>query len=173
MAGIFGRLAEKNVKIDEIPDNPNFIPDNTYKCCVVGAEEKLTQNEDKNGLTIEWQIVEGDFTSAFPFKHWLQIPLDDQPDEYYSSPEVMKMMSYVKKLYLGLGFTEDELATVETQDLITREAYVTVKNRQNKKNPEYTNLNVTGVRSIEDGDNEGDTGGESYDPFAKPSGPQF
>lgn len=93
-----------DVDIDDIPDNPNVLPNNTYKFRVISAKLGPTRDESKVGITFKYQIVEGAFSTFFPLIDWIQVP-----DGNTKREDKTRMLSYLKMRLLAWGFTTDEI----------------------------------------------------------------
>lgn len=125
--------------LDTIPDDPFGLPDNTYKVRIVEAKYGPTQGtkEDANpkfGITVKYQITEGDYVTAFPFTEWLHTPGgSDDP----TSPDIRRSLSNLKKHFLAYGFGVDEIRGIkpdgeEVPALVDREVFVKVRTRPDK-----------------------------------------
>jgi hypothetical protein len=90
--------------IDDIPDNPNELPNNTYKFQVISAELKPTKDESKTGITFKYQIIEGSWSNFFPLVDWCRVP-----DAKVKPEEQQRMLSYLKMRLLAFGFTPEEI----------------------------------------------------------------
>lgn len=97
-----------SVNVDDIPDNPNELPNNTYKFQVTSAELKPTRDGSKTGITFKYQIIEGAWSNFFPLVDWVRVPdANTKPDE------IERMLSYLKMRLLAFGFTPDEIQGFE------------------------------------------------------------
>ena len=136
----FGKV--KN--LDEVPDNPFDLPNDTYLCEIIDADHKPTAAGDKEGIIVKYQIIEGDHSNFFPFTEWLWTP-DMDPDDI-EDPKLKRSVemaySNLKKHFLSYGFGADELESVTPKDnkvpaLIGRRVYLkcgTVKQKDGRKN---------------------------------------
>lgn len=93
-----------NVDIDDVPDNPNVLPNNTYKFSITGAEVKPTKDSSKTGITFRYQIVEGAWSTFFPIIDWVRVP-----DANVKPDEMSRILSYIKMRLLAFGFTVEEI----------------------------------------------------------------
>lgn len=127
MAGWFS-----TVSIDEIPDNPNELPNNTYKFQITSAELKPTKDKSKTGITFKYQIIEGPWANFFPLVDWVRVP-----DQGTKPDEIERMLSYLKMRLLAFGFTPDEIQEFEPgseMQTLNRVFYGTTSARKDKDN---------------------------------------
>jgi hypothetical protein len=93
-----------NVDIDDVPDNPNVLPDNTYKFNITEAKVGPTKDKSKTGITFRYQIVEGAWSTFFPIVDWVRVPDAKTPRE-----EIPRILSYIKMRLLAFGFSVEEI----------------------------------------------------------------
>lgn len=91
--------------VNEIPDNPNELPNDTYKFKVISAEKKPTNDGSKTGIVFKYQIIEGPWSTFFPISDWVQVP-----DKNTRKDEKRRMLSNLKMRLLAWGFTIDEIS---------------------------------------------------------------
>jgi hypothetical protein len=135
-----------SVNVDDIPDNPNELPNNTYKFQVISAELKPTKNNDKTGITFKYQIVEGAWSNFFPLVDWCRVP-----DNNVKPDEVQRMLSYLKMRLIAFGFSPEEIQAFDPDDVskcVGREFYGTTSA---KKDGENTQIRVQRFDPIGDG----------------------
>lgn len=132
--------------LDEIPDDPFALPDNTYRCRIVSAEHNPTRNDpNKYGILVKYQIIEGDYSNFLPFGEWIHTPnSSDDPD----NPQIRRSYANLKKHFIAYGFGADELAGVTVEALKDREVYI--KTRSVKENGR-TNIKVSDLTPVSDG----------------------
>ena len=129
-----------NVKnLDEIPDDPFGLPDNTYLCRIVDATHGPTKDGSKYGILVKYQIIEGAYSSFIPFGEWLHTPgeSDDVND-----PQIVRSYANLKKHFKAYGFGEDEIRTITVEDLKDCEVYVKTytKTENGRKNIKVADL---------------------------------
>lgn len=90
--------------VNEIPDNPNELPNDTYKFQVISAELKPTNDGSKTGIVFKYQILEGPWKSFFPISDWVQVP-----DQNTRKDEKGRMLSNLKMRLLVWGFPIEEI----------------------------------------------------------------
>jgi hypothetical protein len=139
--------------VDDIPDNPNELPNNTYKFQVIGAKLAHTQNKTgqsgfvpKLGITFKYQIVEGAWSNFFPITDWCQVPDENTPEDKQE-----RMLSYLKMRLLAFGFTPDEIQEFGPGDVektINRVFYGTTSMKKEKGN---TQIRVQKFDPIDNG----------------------
>jgi hypothetical protein len=137
--------------IDEIPDNPNELPNNTYEFEVIHAEYGPTKAGDKVGISFKYQILRGAYSSFYPLSDWVQIADSSAP-----VADRKRMLSWLKNRLLAWGFTPEEMRTVASKDgikdTIGRKFYGTTRlTKQNDGNP---NIRVVKFDPIDTEDSE-------------------
>jgi hypothetical protein len=123
--------------VDDIPDDPNNLPNNTYHFRVISAKLAPTANKDKTGITFKYQIVEGAYSSFFPLVDWVRVP-----DAKVPKDERQRMLSYLKMRLLAFGYTPAEIQKFGPKmvnDCVNREFYGTTSS---KKDGDRTNIKV-------------------------------
>lgn len=93
-----------SVNVDDVPDNPNELPNNTYLFEVISAVLGPTKDKSKTGITFKYQIVEGAWSSFFPIVDWVRVP-----DANCTADEIPRMLSYLKMRLLAFGFSPEEI----------------------------------------------------------------
>lgn len=147
---ITGSIFDDDIDVDEIPDNPNHLPEDVYTCRIANAVLKLTAKKDKVGLTISYQISEGDYSSSFPFTEWLWCPRkrkDENGEVIPFTVEETRANSKLKKRYESFGIGADEFKTTKPKDLIGIYVKVRTKNRTQDDNER---INVVQVLPVDD-----------------------
>lgn len=135
-----------SVNIDDIPDNPNELPNNTYKFQVISAELKPTKDNSKTGITFKYQIVEGSWSNFFPLVDWCRVP-----DASVKPDEMQRMLSYLKMRLIAFGFTPEDIQAFGPGDeakCIGRDFYGTTSI---KKDGDNTQIRVQKFDPINDG----------------------
>lgn len=136
--------------LDDIPDDPFALPNNTYKVRITAANYGPTQgtkDQDvpKYGITVTYQIIEGEYSTFFPFTEWLHVPGENDdpndPDEKVRSA-VRRSHSSLKKHFLAYGFEQSELRNIKPENglkkpgevpmLVDREVFVKVTTKLDK-----------------------------------------
>jgi len=149
-----GSIFDADIDVDEIPDNPNHLPEGVYTCRISNTKLKLTANKDKVGLTIWYQISEGDYSGAFPFTEWLWCPRkqkDSNGDPIPFTVEEIRANSKLKKRYEAFGIAADEFAAIKPKDLIGLYVQVQTKNRtQKSESGDQERINVYAVSPVSD-----------------------
>lgn len=141
--GIFGDLDAK-----EISDDPFNPADGTYHGVISKCETKVSKKGNL-GLYITYKVTEGPEEG----KEVLEFKLIPEP-KGQPTKEELQQASWLKQRLLSLGVDEDDLNTVENEDLLNREVVFTVEKRG-----EYTNVTkvmVPVMRSDTDEDPFGD-----------------
>lgn len=137
-SSLFGGL-----DLESAADDPFAIPDSTYKAYLTDVQKKPTRDGSKVGVTFKYRISEGDYKDQEVTEWKSANPGDD-----------IRTKSFLKQRIVSLGVPADRIGVVDPGDLIGKEVYITVKNRNG-----FANINkVTLVDASESG---GDTAGKS------------
>lgn len=147
-----------NVNVNDIADNPNELPNNTYHFKITQAELKPTNDGSKTGITFRYQIMSGAYSTFFPLVDWVRVP-----DANTKSDEVERMLSYLKMRLLAFGYSIEEIQEFGpdmVKGCIGKEFYGTTSMRKDKDN--QVNIRVTKFDPIhQEGDIDG--GSDSHD----------
>lgn len=128
---LFGEL-----DLEDAPDDPNMIPDDSYKAFLTDVKKGPTQKDpNKFGVTFKYRISEGAYEGR-EVTEWKSANKTD--DE--------RTKGYLKQRLLNLGVPEDRLGTVDADDLIGKEVRITTKKRG-----EYTNVVRVALESLDSG----------------------
>jgi hypothetical protein len=159
-----GALFDDDLEIDEVPDNPNFLPDDVYHCKVTEAILKPTSKKDKIGITLKYQIIAGDYSIAFPFTEWLWVPRKPHKD-YEFTPEEKRANSRLKLHFAAAGYGADEMKKLGAKDFIGRELKVRTRNKPDSNGMDRPS--VVAVMPVDDGDSSSDA---NFSPFGNAAG---
>ena len=135
-----------NHDVNDISDNPNELPPNTYKFRVISAKFAPTQGGDKHGITFKYQIVEGPYATFFPLTDWVRVPVNDVPKD-----EEERLLSYLKMRLLAFGFSLDEIQEFgpgQVNDTVNRMFFGTTGLRKDKNG--QTNIRVNKFDPVSD-----------------------
>lgn len=127
---IFGDL-----DIASAVDDPFALADGTYEATVTKCSVQEANSGDK-GFTLEYTAHDCDDPAMEGRKQseWLTIP--EMENGEFSDPEKGPMhLSFLKKRLKSLGVPEDQMNSVEPDDLLDLEVVITVK-----KTGEYVNI---------------------------------
>lgn len=127
--GLFGDL-----DVSSAQDDPFKIPANTYACTLTDVKVGPTKAGDKVGMTLVYTIQEGDFEGD-DITEWKEIPNPQDPQNL--TKEEARAASFLKQRLLNLGIPESRINSVESEDLIGLDVYVTTKDGKNG----YVNVN--------------------------------
>lgn len=145
--------------VDDIPDNPNELPNNTYKFRVISAQHRPTRDNSKTGITFKYQIVAGPWSTFFPLVDWVRTPEASMPKD-----EKQRLLSYLKMRLIGFGFDMDEIQKFGPSMLdqcLNREFYGTTSFKKNDDNT--SNIKLVKFDPIGDGiDTPVDFGGTDF-----------
>lgn len=139
------------VDIDDVPDNPNELPNDTYKFEVISAKLGPTKDKSKTGITFKYQIIEGGWSTFFPISDWVQTPEEGKT----AKDDAIRMLSALKMRLLAFGFESDEIQTWDKGDemkCIKRRFFGTT-GRQ-KREGQTDNIRVIKFDTLDSGDSE-------------------
>jgi hypothetical protein len=165
--GLDESIFDDDIDVDEIPDNPNHLPEDTYTCRIIKADLKPTKNGDKIGLTLNYQITEGPYSTAFPITEWLWCPRKPRKEDgsvdkdYEWTPEETRANSRLKKHFLAAGYGIDEVRKTKPSELIGKYIKVRTKNKTDDSGMER--VNVAGVLAVSSGDGLDEFAGKNDD----------
>ncbi len=115
-----------DLDLDNAPDDPFLIPDATYRAFLTDVKKGPTKkNPHKLYVNFKYKISEGDYEGQ-EVGEWKSANASDDT----------RTKSFLKQRLISLGVPADRLGVVEPADLIGKEVYVTVKNREG-----YANVN--------------------------------
>lgn len=147
--------------VDDIPDDPNFLPNNTYKFEVVKADVGPTTQGDKTGILFRYQIREGEWSTFFPVTDWVRVP-----DGNTRKDEMERMLSHLKMRLVGFGFSPEEIQKFGPDDIekcVGRMFYGTTFSKMKDGRP---NIRVQKFAVVEEGEANIDFGDNNDDePF--------
>lgn len=140
--GLFG-----NKDAAEVPNDPFYVAPDTYYCVLTEANRVTKKDGSGEGLAFKWTIQDADSEfNGQTLNDWKNIYPDlDEADE---TPDVRKDNARLKQRLLEMGVSEDEMNELldNLEELVGREAYVTVKESVDKHDPDKKYTNVTKVR---------------------------
>lgn len=143
-----------DTNVDDVPDNPNELPNNTYEFRVTSAKFGKTNAGDKVGITFKYQIVKGSWATFFPLNEWVRVP-----DRHMANDEKQRTLSYLKMRLLAFGFTPEEIQRFKPSmvtECVGREFYGTTSTKKDKDG--RTNIRVVKFDPIDEmaGDSDED-----------------
>lgn len=144
--------------VDDIPDNPNELPNNTYKFQVISAVHRPTKDNSKTGITFKYQIIEGTWSTFFPLVDWVRTP-----DGTMSKDEKDRVLSYLKMRLMAFGFEMDEIQRFGPKTLekcLKREFFGTTSAKKNDEG--QNNIKVVKFERIGDGPNTAVDFGDNF-----------
>lgn len=153
--GFFDTL-DDDADMSVIPDDPFFLPEDTYTTKVTAssqqptkATENLENSLQKEGLLVNSMIIEGPFKGR-SLTYWLYVPTHKTDDEEQQVKD-LQAQSRLVKLFEALGFGIDEMRGLKPAALIGKESrWKTV----NKKQDGETRINVVGIYPIDEVDDD-------------------
>lgn len=140
--GLFG-----NIDANEIPEDPFHVDDGTYLCVLTEVKAVERSSDGQHGLAFKWTITEED--SEFEGN-----TLNDWKNYYPElteedlTPEIKKDLSRLKQRLTQIGVPEEDMDSFNENfsDYVGTEAYVTVRNTTDTRDPSKKYRNVTFIR---------------------------
>jgi hypothetical protein len=140
-----------DIDAHEIPEDPFHVDDGTYLSTLTEVKAVKRNSDGQNGLAFKWTITEED--SEFE-GNTLQDWKNFYPDltEEDITPEIKKDLSRLKQRLSQIGVPEEEMGSFleNLDEYVGTEAYVTVKNTVDTKDPSRKYRNITFIRLPED-----------------------
>lgn len=128
--------------IEDVPEDPFFMPDGEYTFRCVTAEIAETQAGGKQGLKTSFICTEQAYFSNKQSGPWLRVPRssdadlarllnsDDNAEKEAGKAQMQKMQSNLLRYFKAFGFGEDEMLKVRPEDLLDRDVKIRVKNEK-------------------------------------------
>ena len=132
-------FADLNLDDPSIPNDPNLLPDNTYPCFVYEVKPHASKAGDP-GVKFIYKISEGTF-SGRTITEWKSLGIKPGID-----PEkALKAKSYIKERLVSLGVATKDMSGLDTEDLIGKECYVSIRNQDGFPNVQRVTRNTDGA----------------------------
>lgn len=110
MAGLF---EEYGIDPDEIPDGPNYdVPDGVYLFEIGRAFTWESEEDGRTAFVIEYLLDDEEGTTGTK-SEWFNLPEDPSAPTDYEKTR----LSFLKSRLLSLGFSKEEIPTVEAEQL--------------------------------------------------------
>lgn len=144
--GLFG-----DVDAADIPEDPFHVDDGTYLCTLTEVKAVQRNSDGQHGLAFKWTITEDD--SEFEgntLNDWKNFYPDLTEEDL--TQDIKKDLSRLKQRLTQLGVPEEDMGKFNENfdEYIGTEAYVTVKNTTDTKDPSKKYRNITFVRLPEE-----------------------
>lgn len=94
--------------MDDVPDDPNKKPDNTYLCTITTSEAKVTKNGDKFGWNINLTITEGDYRNADIFDWHMICPVVGDEKQWKDASQ--RDLAAIKQRLLQFGVSHTKMS---------------------------------------------------------------
>ena len=146
--GLFGKL-----DVEEVAEDPFAVDNGTYLCTLTKVETRHFDANDNDVIRFSWVISEED--SDFN-GNGLQDTLRYYPtlEEDDVTPDIKKDLARLKQRLIQMGVTEEDMDSFDQEathgDYIGTEAYLTVKNNVDQKDPSKKYRNITFIRLPEE-----------------------
>jgi hypothetical protein len=144
MSSIFGEL-----DVESAADDPFAIPDNTYRAVLTDAKVGPTKAGDKIGLTLIYTINSDDQFNERIVSEWKGIPEPNDPKNL--TEDESRQAAFLKQRMLSLGIPPERINSVTPDDLIGRECFITIFNKNGYMNIRKLVLIDEGVFDGSDG----------------------
>lgn len=140
--GLFG-----NIDANEIPEDPFHVDDGTYLSVLTEVKVVQRSSDGQNGLAFKWTITEED--SEFEgntLNDWKNFYPELTEEDL--TPDIKKDLSRLKQRLTQIGVPEEDMDSFNENfsDYIGTEAYVTVRNTTDTRDPSKKYRNVTFIR---------------------------
>ena len=107
-----------DLDLESAPDDPNAIPDGTYRAFLTDLKKGPTKDGSKVGVTFKYKVSEGAY-DGHQVTEWKSANTSDDDTT----------KAWLKQRIIGLGVPADRMSSVDPDDLIGKDVYITVKNR--------------------------------------------
>ena len=107
-------------------DNPWVIPDNTYPAIVSDIEVKANKAGNM-AMIFHYKVTEGEHAD-FEVTEYKRMPSKKDADPM-GTAEAAKATSYIKQRLASLGIPESRMNSVDKDDLVGIECYVSTRRR--------------------------------------------
>lgn len=119
-----------DMDIASAADDPFAVEDGTYPTLITKCSVQKS-NKGGKGLTFDYTIQEGDDVNeemvGRKISEWLTIPDENTPED-----KVETFKSFIKRRLKALGIPEEEMNSVQPEELINLEPVITVKTTPEK-----------------------------------------
>lgn len=129
----------KDLDVASAADDPFKVDDGTYLTTVTSCKIQETK-DGKKGLTFDFTIDDDAEHNANEAMHgrkiseWLTIPDTTDDGEFVDPEKGPIFLSFIKRRLKSLGIPEDEMNTVDHEDLIGIQVVTTVKTKNDYQN---------------------------------------
>lgn len=155
--GIFGDL-----DLEQYEDDPWKIKPDVYEATVTAVETKANKGNTGNFLVLTYTIQSGP-NSKQTIQEWKGIPQPADPKN--PTPEDARKGSFLKQRLISLGVPLSRLNSVDTDDLVGVDVYITVgENKQGFPQVNKVELRTGAMTGAVTGSN-GSSGGNPFANF--------
>lgn len=140
--GLFGEL-----DVDEVPNDPFYVAPDTYKAVLTEVNRVMTKDGSKEGLSFKWVIDEPDSEyNGNNVQDWKNIYPNITRDQV--TPMVKKDNARLKQRLTEMGIPEEDMNSFldDLDKYIGMEAYITVIEQRDKKDPDKRYTNISRIR---------------------------
>lgn len=146
--GLFG-----DIDANDIPEDPFHVDNGTYLSTLTEIKAVTRNSDGQPGLAFKWTITEED--SEFEgntLNDWKNYYPDLTQDDLTN--DIKKDLSRLKQRLTQIGVPEEDMDKFleNVEDYIGTEAYITVRNTTDTKDPSKKYRNITFIRLPEGGE---------------------
>lgn len=135
-----GFFDDAEVDLNDIPDDEFGFGRDFWHIRIVEVDEpKVTKNQDKIGMMVKWAVMHEAYNGdkrTQQMRQWIQLPV---PKEYQGTipwhpkenVEDKKVLVNLRKLFVALGFSNDEMGGVDGAKMLYRGCLSTINAKQN------------------------------------------
>lgn len=163
-----GFFDDADVEIAEIPDDPFGFGKDFWPIWVKEVKDpEVTKSGERYGMMVTWAVDHPDFEGTqvadkLGYGNWLQLPVpkplqDRIPWDPKGSDK--KVLFDLKNLFLALGFTVDEMPTVDGPKMVGRRCLAKIGVKQNDQG--FWQFNPYAFKPLGDGDGMNEFAGKS------------
>jgi len=112
------------IDVESASDDPFAIADGTYEAFVTEIKVGPTKDGSKIGMTTTFKISEGENEGKL-VSRWLMVPEVEDPKN--PTADEARALSFLKSHLLSLGVPAEKVNSVDADDLVGTEVYITVR----------------------------------------------
>lgn len=156
-----GFFDEAGVNVQDVPDDPFGFGNEFWPLVVteVGAP-KVTGNKDKIGMMVKFAVDHPKYQGHSVSKNlgngnWFQLPVPkalqgEIPWDPQNNPKDMEAMVKLRRLFMALGFSKDELGSVNGAKMVGKRCMAKIFPRENEQG--FWQFNLNGFKTVGEGD---------------------
>lgn len=158
-----GFFDEAGVNVQDVPDDPFGFGNEFWPLVVteVGAP-KVTGNKDKIGMMVTFAVDHPKYqghqvSKQLGFGNWFQLPvpkaLQSQiPWDPQNNPKDMEAAVKLRRLFMALGFSKDELGSVNGAKMVGRRCMAKIFPKENEQG--FWQFNINAFKTVGESDSD-------------------